>query len=136
MQDIFWIGIILALLAASLGYLSTSPDLVQRLIAVVRQVLDRRRFAWVVEGREPTEAERNAAVMASAALMAASRAQTRRRGVPERERVGFLAGAATETPRASSSGSRNNCSAPARAGSIDIMPARPRRGRGRPLAPE
>lgn len=61
------------------GYLSTSSDLVQRLIAVVRQVLDRRRFAWVVEGREPTEAERNAAVMASAALMAASRAQTRRR---------------------------------------------------------
>jgi len=59
--------------------LEKSPDLVQRLIAVVRQVLDRRRFAWVVENREPTEAERNAAVMASAALMAASRTQTRRR---------------------------------------------------------
>jgi hypothetical protein len=49
------------------------------LIGIVRQVLDRRRFAWVVEKREPTEAERNAAVMASAALMAASRTQTRRR---------------------------------------------------------
>lgn len=61
------------------GYLNTSPELVQRLIAVVRQVLDRRRFAWVVENREPTEAERNAAIMASAALMAASRAQTKRR---------------------------------------------------------
>lgn len=59
--------------------LEGTPDLVQRLISVVRQVLDRRRFAWVVEGREPTEAERNAAVLASAALMAASRAQTRRR---------------------------------------------------------
>ena len=59
--------------------LEGTPDLVQRLIGVVRQVLDRRRFAWVVEGREPTEAERNAAVLASAALMAASRAQTRRR---------------------------------------------------------
>lgn len=63
----------------SKGHLESSPELVQRLIAVVRQVLDRRRFAWVVENREPTEAERNAAVMASAALMAASRTQTRRR---------------------------------------------------------
>jgi len=61
------------------SHLEKSPEDVQRLIAVVRQVLDRRRFAWVVENREPTEAERNAAVMASAALMAASRAQTRRR---------------------------------------------------------
>jgi hypothetical protein len=61
------------------GTLQKSPELVQRLIAVVRQVLDRRRFAWVVENREPTEAERNAAVMASAALLAASKTQTRRR---------------------------------------------------------
>ena len=35
----------------------------------------------MVEGREPTEAERAAAVTASAALMAASRTQTRRRTV-------------------------------------------------------
>lgn len=59
--------------------LETEPELVQRLIDVVRQVLDRRRFAWVVDNREPTEAERSAAVLASAALMAASRAQTKRR---------------------------------------------------------
>ncbi len=63
----------------SKGHLQRSPAEVQRLVAVVRQVLDRRRFAWVVEGREPTEAERNAAVMASAALIAASRTQTGRR---------------------------------------------------------
>ncbi len=61
------------------GTLQKSPELVQRLVAVVRQVLDRRRFAWVLENREPTEAERNAAVMASAALLAASKTQTRRR---------------------------------------------------------
>lgn len=59
--------------------LRRSPDDVQRIIGVVRQVLDRRRFAWVVDRREPTEAERDAAVMASAALMAASRTQTGRR---------------------------------------------------------
>lgn len=61
------------------GHLQKSPEDVRQLIGVIRQVLDRRRFAWVVENREPTEAERDASVMASAALMAASRAQTRRR---------------------------------------------------------
>lgn len=67
--------------AASLApsRLRENPADVQRLIDVVKVVLDRRRFAWVVEGREPTEAERNAAVMASAALLATSRAQTLRR---------------------------------------------------------
>ncbi len=65
----------------SKGHLKSTPEDVQKLIAVVRQVLDRRRFSWVVEGREPTEAERDAAVMASAALMAASRTQTRRRTI-------------------------------------------------------
>ena len=60
-------------------HLNRSPADVQRLVGVVRTVLDRRRFAWVIEEREPTEAERNAAIMASAALMAASRTQTGRR---------------------------------------------------------
>ena len=59
--------------------LEKEPALVKRLIAVVRKVLDRRRFVWVVEDREPTDAERHAAVLASAALMAASRTQTLRR---------------------------------------------------------
>ena len=63
------------------GSLKKSPELVHRLTSVVRQVLDRRRFSWVIEEREPTEAERYAAVMASAALMAASRTQTKRRHV-------------------------------------------------------
>ncbi|MCR8548663.1 XamI family restriction endonuclease [Salipiger sp. P9] len=61
------------------GTLEKTPALVQRLIGVVRQVLDRRRFAWAIEGRAPTTAERDAAVLASAALMAASRTQTLRR---------------------------------------------------------
>jgi len=61
------------------GRLPSKPEDVRRLIEVVRMVLDRRRFSWVMENREPTEAERGAAVMASAALMAASRVQTKRR---------------------------------------------------------
>jgi hypothetical protein len=41
--------------------------------------LDRNRFPWFSEEREPTEREREAAVIASAALMSSSRAQTKRR---------------------------------------------------------
>ena len=59
------------------GRLQSKPEDVKRVIEVVRLVLDRRRFAWVVENRDPTEAERGAAIMASAALMAASRVQTK-----------------------------------------------------------
>jgi hypothetical protein len=67
--------------AASLakGQLRKRPEDVKRLVETVRSVLDRRRFAWVVESREPSEAERAAAIMASAALIAASRVQTKRR---------------------------------------------------------
>jgi hypothetical protein len=61
------------------GRLRDDREALGRLIDVVRQVLDRRRFTWVVEGRAATEAERGAAVIASAALMAASRVQTKRR---------------------------------------------------------
>ena len=56
-------------------------DQVERLLGVVREVLDFRRFVWIAEEREPTEAERSAAVLASAALMAASRTQARRRNI-------------------------------------------------------
>jgi hypothetical protein len=61
------------------GPLRGKPEDVLRLIETVRAVLDRRRFSWVSERRQPTEAERGAAVMASAALMAVSRVQTNRR---------------------------------------------------------
>jgi len=50
-----------------------------RIVEVIRAALDRRRFAWVAEGREPSDEERNAAVLASAALMANTRAGTQRR---------------------------------------------------------
>jgi hypothetical protein len=59
--------------------LRKDPAMVRRIIDVVRIGLDRRRFPWVAELREPTEEERAAAVLASAALMATSRASTDRR---------------------------------------------------------
>jgi hypothetical protein len=78
------------------GRLKNRPDDVKRLVETVRLVLDRRRFSWVVEGREPTEAERTAAVMASAALMAASRVQTKRRTTGKAEQEAFVKATLTE----------------------------------------
>lgn len=53
--------------------------MVARIVSVISASLDRRRFAWVSEGREPDEKERHAAAMASAALIANSRAGSLRR---------------------------------------------------------
>ena len=55
--------------------------------AVVKQGLDRRRFPWVKENWGPSEAQRNAAVLASAALMATQRLATERR-TEEKRRQG------------------------------------------------
>lgn len=57
----------------------------ERIRAIVMSGLDRRRFPWVVEGREPTEVERTSAVVASAALIATRRLETKRRSEGRRE---------------------------------------------------
>jgi hypothetical protein len=54
-------------------------DLAKRSVELVLMALDRRRFPWVSEKREPTEAEKTAAVVASAALIATQRTGTSRR---------------------------------------------------------
>jgi hypothetical protein len=59
--------------------LRANSAMVERVIQVVLMGLDRRRFPWVTDGREPTEAERQAAVLASSAMMAAQRVGTKRR---------------------------------------------------------
>ncbi len=53
--------------------------LIARLAQVVMAGLDRRRFPWVSENREATEAERRAAILASASLRAHQAVQTWRR---------------------------------------------------------
>ena len=78
------------------GRLSRRPEDVQRLLETVRLVLDRRRFSWVREGREPTEAERSAAIMASAALIAVSRVQTKRRTFGKEQQEALVKQALTE----------------------------------------
>lgn len=65
--------------------LRKEPDRARRLIAVILEVLDRERFPWVTENRTPTEAERETALVASAAMRAFRRAETERRTQGKRD---------------------------------------------------
>ncbi len=66
------------------------PDYVKRIVNTIRLVLDPRRFVWIVQKRDPTDAERGAAIMASAALLAASRVQTKRRSTGKTKQEAFV----------------------------------------------
>jgi hypothetical protein len=59
--------------------LRNDPAMARRVIETVLIGLDRQRFPWVVEGREPDASEREAAALASAALMATQHLSTMRR---------------------------------------------------------
>jgi len=60
------------------GRLRADPPAARRIIDTVLLGLDRRRFPWVTEDREPTDAERAASALASAALIASRRVMTSR----------------------------------------------------------
>lgn len=92
--------------AASLapGRLRKEPGTVKRLAQVVINTIDRRRFPWIAEGRQPTQAERDAAVLASACLWAYQRTQTQRRSSGKERLEGLveqclLGSSFTEEPR-------------------------------------
>jgi hypothetical protein len=59
--------------------LRADPDMARRVIDTVLLGLDRNRFPWVSEGREPTDAERDTAAVSTAALIATQKVQTARR---------------------------------------------------------
>lgn len=59
--------------------LRNDPEMARRVIDTVLIGLDHQRFPWVVEGREPDTNEREAATLASAALMATQHLSTMRR---------------------------------------------------------
>lgn len=65
--------------------LRADPAMVERIIQVILDGLDRRRFPWVAEGREASAAEREAAVLATAALIATRRTETARRSAGKAE---------------------------------------------------
>jgi hypothetical protein len=70
---------VLAEAVLSPGRLRSDPAMTRRIVEVVRIGLDRKRFPWVAEGRGPTDVERQAAILASAALMATGHVGTARR---------------------------------------------------------
>ena len=63
----------------SLSRLRTDQEGWQRIRDIVRLGIDRRRFPWIGEEREPSESEKAAAIIASAAVMAVSHVGTKRR---------------------------------------------------------
>jgi hypothetical protein len=60
------------------GRLKGDPEMARRVMEVVLAGVDRGRFPWITENREPTEAERQAAVIATAALLAQRSVMTNR----------------------------------------------------------
>lgn len=58
--------------------LRNDPEMARTVVATILLGLDRRRFPWVAEDREPTPAEREAAALASAGLIASRRVMTDR----------------------------------------------------------
>lgn len=61
------------------------PSRAERLLEVILEGYDRERFPWMDAGREPTESEKDAAILASAVLRAVRRAETSRRTLGKRE---------------------------------------------------
>ena len=55
------------------------PNLLRKVYAVIEKVIDPFRFPWIEQGRHPTDHEREAALLASAVLLASQRVATERR---------------------------------------------------------
>lgn len=61
------------------------PEMAKLVVDTVLLGLDRTRFPWIGEDREPTDAEREVAVIATAAMIATQRVQTARRSEAKEE---------------------------------------------------
>lgn len=70
--------------------LRSNPSLAKGVFEILRTLIDRRRFPWISEGREPSDRERAAGVLASAALMATQRVGTDRRSESKVEQEGHV----------------------------------------------
>lgn len=71
--------------------LTEDPAIIDRLAQTVLDAHDRRRFPWLMDGRDPTEAESKAAALATAALIAYQQNQTWRRGQSGRDQEDVVA---------------------------------------------
>jgi hypothetical protein len=78
----------------AVNVLKDNPAGIAAVVEVILAGFDHARFPWVSEGREPTAAEKQAGLVATAALVAVRRTETWRRGRGrslERELKGHLA---------------------------------------------
>lgn len=73
--------------------LKNDPDAVERIVSVVLAGLDRWRFPWLSEDRDPTDEERLVATIATTSLIASSRSQTFRRNISKRDQEEQVAAA-------------------------------------------
>lgn len=71
--------------------LRADEEMAKRVVATVLLALDRHRFPWVGEDREPTQAERETAVVATASLIATQKVQTARRNQSKDEQEQLVA---------------------------------------------
>jgi hypothetical protein len=69
-----------------------SPEMARQVIETVMLGLDRNRFPWVGEDREPTEAEKVVAAVATAALIAQRRVMTNRQNESKEEQEAAVKG--------------------------------------------
>jgi hypothetical protein len=67
------------------GVLKKDPAALKKVFDVIQQVIDPHRFPWLQTGRTPTKQERDAALLASAVLLAAQRLATTRRNEGKKE---------------------------------------------------
>lgn len=61
------------------GVLGKDPEASRRIFDVIRRVIDTHRFPWVTAGGAPSTRQRDAALLASAVLLATQRVATERR---------------------------------------------------------
>ncbi|TWR78410.1 XamI family restriction endonuclease [Pseudomonas saxonica] len=61
------------------GVLKKKPEEVRKVFEVIERVIDVHRFPWIETGTNPTDQERDAALLASSVLLAAQRIATERR---------------------------------------------------------
>ncbi len=76
--------------------LAADPEILDRMAQTLLDAHDRRRFPWLFDREEATEAERAAATLSTAALIAAQQTQTWRRGQSGRDQEQSVADALTE----------------------------------------
>lgn len=70
--------------------ISQDPEALARVFGVINQVLDAHRFPWVAQGRLPYPMEMQAAILASAVLLATQRIATNRRNEGKNGQEGAL----------------------------------------------